>query len=830
MSRHCPLLGIALSAALAVLPGCHPQQPFYFNDDGDLSHYLGVATEIEYPDVEEESLADVDGALRPFSLDNSHPREYWDLSLEQAIHCALANGKVLRTLGGRTLQMPDSLLRSPQSIPTVYDSAVVETDPRFGVEAALAAFDTHFTSSVFWEKTDTPQNIGSAVEFFRPRVFVQDLGTFQAQLSKTNATGGTWSLRHNVRYEWNNTNVSSNSSFGRSRRFDSDWNVDMEAEFRQPLLQGAGSQFNRISSPGAPPGVYTGVVIARINTDIELARFEAGVRDLVSDVENAYWDLYFAYRHLDAMITGRDFALTSWRKIHMEWEVGTKPTYDEAQSHDEYLTFRSLLEEAQSSVFAAESNLRYMMGLAATDGRLIRPADEPKTAKITFDWCEILSEGLARSVELRQQKWRVKQQQLSLIASKNHLLPRLDAVARYTWLGLGDVLIDSSGGSGNPAIAGSNAYQSMTGGNFQEWQFGMELSVPIGFRREMAGVRNARLSLARERARLQEQELELSHQLASSIRQLEAHHVLAQTNFNRRVAAKKQVEAMRVSYEGGKVSLDRVLEARRRLAQAENDYYRNVVDFNKAIAQVHYRKGSLLEYNNVYLSEGPWPGKAYFDARRRARARDAGLYLDYGYTRPKVMSRGAYQQRTDGGTVVFDDQPETRVDGETMPEPIPAPMPEPINELVEPPLPQPDGGPDEPLSYVPVPPERALSIDRGPQLSPPQSARPGYATKAALPNSDTRTAMLESLELGRPTGTPPRQESHSGSRSSPVKSTSANQPVKLAGTDGPKLGESHPTFLEWSNSNGSDLRHEALANSPASETDRSASGWKRLQR
>jgi hypothetical protein len=59
---------------------------------------------------------------------------------------------------------------------------------------------------------------------------------------------------------------------------------------------------------------------------------------------------------------------------------------------------------------------------------------------------------------------------------------------------------------------------------------------------------------------------------------------------------------------------------------------------------VHFHKKSLLEYNSIYLAEGPWPGKAYFDARQRARERDAGLYLDYGFTRPKVFSRGPYNQ------------------------------------------------------------------------------------------------------------------------------------------------------------------------------------------
>src|SRR3989304_8711758 len=60
--------------------------------------------------------------------------------------------------------------------------------------------------------------------------------------------------------------------------------------------------------------------------------------------------------------------------------------------------------------------------------------------------------------------------------------------------------------------------------------------------------------------------------------------------------------------------------------------------------RVHYRKGSLLEYDGVYLAEGPWPAKAYFDALREASKRDASMYLDYGYTRPNVLSRGPVPQ------------------------------------------------------------------------------------------------------------------------------------------------------------------------------------------
>ena len=152
------------------------------------------------------------------------------------------------------------------------------------------------------------------------------------------------------------------------------------------------------------------MVIARINTDIALANFEAGVRNLVSDVEIAYWELYFEYRSLDAVIAGRDSALTTWRKIHTLYRVGAKggEAEKEAQAREQYFLFRSTAEQSLNALYVTEAKLRYLMGLAATDGRLIRPKDEPTTAKVTFDWHDVLCEGLARSVELRQQKWIVK--------------------------------------------------------------------------------------------------------------------------------------------------------------------------------------------------------------------------------------------------------------------------------------------------------------------------------------------------------------------------------------------------------------------------------------
>jgi outer membrane protein TolC len=680
-------LAICVSLAIAI-SGCAPTQPYFFFEDGDLSHYVGMATEIEHPDVETASLAEVEFAGQPITISNPEFTELWELELQDAVRFALENSKVMRSLGGRAAsfgaqrsqqdESPETLLVAPQQTPTVYDPAIIESDPNFGVEGALSAFDAQLGSALFWEKNDRPQNINNdqdrdgipdALEDENPRdgipdqglerfgfnrVRRQDLGQFNTTLSKRLATGARVAVAANSIYEFSNSGL---------RELPSDWNQNFELQVSQPLLQGGGLFYNRIAGPfdpfnGAGSPQVDGVLIARIRTDISLADFEAGVRNLVSDVEQAYWDLYFAYRNLEARKIGRDSSLRLWRAIHELAKEGAAQgtAADEAQAQEQYHNFEVEVQGAWSDLLRAESRLRFMIGVSPTDGRLIVPITEPTVARVEFDWNEIHAESLVRSVELRQQRWRIKQSELELMAAKNLLLPRLDLVARHRFLGLGDDLINSDGrgytASNIDTLADTDAFSTLTDGNFQESQIGFQFNMPFGFRREMAGVRNSQLNVARQRSLLREQELALSYQLTESVRVLDTAYTLMEENLSRVVAAKTAVDAYETLFRFGAgeatVILQNLLNAQRSLVDATTALYRAQSDYNRNIAQVHLRKGSLLEYNGVYLAEGPWPAKAYFDAHRRARARDAAYYLDYGFDRPDVISQGPVDQHGGG--------------------------------------------------------------------------------------------------------------------------------------------------------------------------------------
>jgi len=682
-------LWVAITSLTLVASGCAPRQPFYFFEDGDLSHYVGEIQKLEYPDGEQEPLAEAAGTVEPLTLANPNFDNIWELSLEEAIRTALENGKVLRNLGGRfgsfggprpqTGEPPVSLLTNPNATPSIYDPAIAETDPFRGVESALALFDAQLSSSLTWERQNRPQNVGGIGTQIFQQPLLGDTGNWTTGIQKKTATGATFGFSNSTLYDNNNSPI-------RQQGVPSTWTTNYDFTFNQPLLQGAGVTYNRIAGPdsfenlyGRP--VFRGVLLARVNADISLAEFEAGVRNLVSDTEQSYWELYFAFRNLEARKAGRDSALEAWRKVHalyVEQSRGGEAD-KEAQAREQYFFFRSEVEQALTDVYRCENRLRYMMGISASDGRLIRPSDEPTTARITFDWQQSLVEALSRSAELRKQKWVVKQRELELTAAKNLILPRLDMVGRWRFLGMGQELVNQDyrpyEANGLDPLGGTDAYSTLFSGQFQEWQAGAQFLMPLGFRRELATVRHHQLQLARERARLQDEELEASHALVEAVRSVDANFALAQTNFNRRVAAERQVEAVQAAYEANTVTFDQLLDAQRRRADAESAYYRSIVDYSRSISQLHFRKGSLLEYNGIFLAEGPWPGKAYFDAHRRARQRDASLYLDYRHSRPGVFSRGAISQNF---AELGADAPATQLpprDPATRAEPVPASLP-----------------------------------------------------------------------------------------------------------------------------------------------------------
>ncbi|MEN0110684.1 MAG: hypothetical protein AAF805_08160, partial [Planctomycetota bacterium] len=145
-----PLLGVTLALCVAVA-GCRLGQDAkpVFYDSAAAAATAPIAGEAPAQLSLEEPASDCEAQDvcldAPEEFDPDRPPAYRDLSLEEAVRFALANARVMRDLGG-VVSTPDAL------VSTVYDPALVFSDPRFGEEAALSAFDARFAAGAFFEK------------------------------------------------------------------------------------------------------------------------------------------------------------------------------------------------------------------------------------------------------------------------------------------------------------------------------------------------------------------------------------------------------------------------------------------------------------------------------------------------------------------------------------------------------------------------------------------------------------------------------------------------------------------------------------------------------
>ena len=112
------------------------------------------------------------------------------------------------------------------------------------------------------------------------------------------------------------------------------------------------------------------------------------------------------------------------------------------------------------------------------------------------------------------------------------------------------------------------------------------------------------------------------------------------SSFNRWKDTTVEEEHFERLQDAGVETLDVALDAQRRRSQAQVAFYTAMCEYNKVIALVHRRKGTILAYSGVHFEEGPWTGKAYLDAQEHARRRGASQQINYGWSRPGVISRG----------------------------------------------------------------------------------------------------------------------------------------------------------------------------------------------
>lgn len=560
-SRWLALLAVSATAC---------QKP-YFMTEVDYVHYNKVTPEADTGELSVQTAA----SFNPRTVRDPESREKWEATLEEVKRFTMSNNKQIAFLG--------------------FQPAEAGTQ----IERALSVFDTTFELGNAWARTD--QQVTNNVQTFGTgrNVLQQNLagspvgqnafgvnstaggatqdvnqtipGGETISLTKRNATGGQTSINYTLDY----TRTNPVSQFV---AVNPAWRNVVSVEFEQPLLQGAGVEFNR-----AP------ILIARANQEQAIREFEVAVQTLLRDVENAYWQLHFTYQDLYSRETGMKQALATYQKEKNELEVGTGDLPSVAQAREQYEFFRAARLQALGRVLAAERTLRELMGLPPDDDRQLVPKDLPTVAEYAPNWQVGISEAMDLRPELIGQRFAIRAAELQVFRQRNGLKGdlTLNAIARVSGL---DNQFDQS-------------IDRLTDNIYTDWVLGFRYRAPIGERAAHASVKQAQYTLSRQQRTLQNLEHTVVHDLHEGYQNLITNYELIQVQKARREAATVQLEAREQFYRQGKTTIDVLLEAQTIFADALRDESQAIVQYNQALTNWEFARGTMLINDNVIVAE-----------------------------------------------------------------------------------------------------------------------------------------------------------------------------------------------------------------------------------
>lgn len=659
MTLHRRILALSVAGLGVAVSGCglfRHEAPL--TTVAEMTHSVRLAAK---PAATEEVAIEAIDSGEPRRVRHPQQEELWPVTRADVMRMALERVAIIRDRGS-FLSPGNSLLNNPEGTPSAFDSAIAESGGNGGgrgVDAALSDFDTTFAAGNLWGRNELIQNNRFLSGGLPPGATLTDeTSQFTSRLERYLDSGGRVALSHNWNYSLNNAP---------NRLFGSNYIGLLQAEYRQPLLAGFGSDFTDVSGPlgkgGRSGTVGQGVAIARINTNVSLTEFETRVQTLLKNVEDLYWDLVQSSRAYEIERASRDDARKLWEQTKGRVDAGLEKAgaADEAQAREYFYERSAAAEDALTNFYQAEGQLRRLIGLPVNDGKFLHPVEEPMSAEFSPDWRLSLAEALTRRRELRRQQLVIKSLNAQCAAAKSLVRPQMDFVSAYRLNGFGDDLFGGDDAAG-PGGLGS-AYETLARRDQTGWNLGFEFSVPLGLRAANAQVRNLELRLAKARAALKAQETEISHELSNAFQNLDRWYSVAEMNHHRLEAAHQRVKTVEADYRAGRSQLDLLLRARLSEAQSEAARSRSLAEYNKAIAELHYRKATLLEHHNIELTEGSWNPAAYANALKQTWN---GLGDD-----PNAAP--STSQPSNGSAPDFPTPPEPKLPTETAPAPTPVP-------------------------------------------------------------------------------------------------------------------------------------------------------------
>ena len=397
-------------------------------------------------------------------------------------------------------------------------------------------------------------------------------------VSQKFVTGGDYELTMD-----NNKNQSSSSRTSLNPIYSS----DLALTVTQPLLKDFGIDLNKRE-----------IYIAKNDQKISDHQFTEKVIATIAETENIYWDLVFSIEDLKVKETSLQRARDLEKQVKAQVDVGTLAELEILQAKSNVASREERLLNAQNLIDDNGDNLKSILNFSfdSEEGlKEIIPADSPvfePGAENSLE--EALKTALIHRPDLLAKKMELENRNIEAKYNENQTLPTLDLVGS---LGLNGLSGDSSTKNGSYDSALSEAFST----DFRLWQFGINLSYPLGNRAAKSKLAIKRLEVAQLLLNIKDLEKTIVVEVREAHRQIKTDIKRVQATRVARKLAEEKLNAEEKKFKVGLSTSFNVLEFQEDLAEEQSNEIKAVIDYNKSLNRLNQVMAGTLEAHDIKL-------------------------------------------------------------------------------------------------------------------------------------------------------------------------------------------------------------------------------------
>lgn len=357
------------------------------------------------------------------------------------------------------------------------------------------------------------------------------------------------------------------------------------------------------------------IYIAANNLKSAKHQLRQNIIDLVYNVEQAYWNLVYAYQNLEATKTALKRALDLLKQNEIKVRVGSAAPIEILTAKADVASNESRVIQAERSIQTAEEALKRILNMSK-DPAVIVPTDTPEVKKIPVDFNGFLLEALNTRPDMERAKLDLANYKIRVKYARNQLLPDLDLSVTYFTTGRGgtefdylkDPLRDPTYNPDTDKIIleDKSIWSSMDDVFsllYKNYRIQLSLSMPIIPSREKAELAQARINMKRALLSLKNVESTVHSEVKEVMKELEANAKLVEAD---RIALELQGERLKAEEKRLSVGLSTnfiVLDYQRQYANAQTQALRSVIDYTMTLARINRTLARTFKAYDIKLAD-----------------------------------------------------------------------------------------------------------------------------------------------------------------------------------------------------------------------------------